>query len=174
MAPSATPAATFTKDRVRNPPAHRSPYTTRFLDAAQRFSTATVKARNYDGNQLTIPIISQQAKKDRNDVRPTAWFGDGTKSKRSIAEKQVMLSRTYEDVIGLRNQPILKQLNGHRRVFQQNFVQGCLSFPQMVHNNDRCAHIRGRMADNAGEGIEASGRTSESRSGKMLNQVNRL
>ena len=92
---------------------------------------------------------------------PTAWFGDGTKSKRSIAEKQVMLSRTYEDVIGLRNQPILKQLNGHRRVFQQNFVQGCLSFPQMVHDDDRCAHIGGKMADKAGEGIEASGRTSD-------------
>ena len=31
----------------------------------------------------------------------------------------------------------------------------------MVHDDDRCAHIGGKMADKAGEGIEASGRTSD-------------
>jgi hypothetical protein len=77
-----------------------------------------------------------------------------------------MLLRDDEHVVWLNNQPFRDQFNRHSRELREDIMQHSRDRPHMIDDDDCDTHIRWKMLEQPGIGIETPGGTADANDGE--------
>ena len=122
---------------------------------------------------LAAPAISsgEGSQEDRDHVGPTPRFRYRLQTELSAKDVQVPFFRDDEDVVGSNDQTIRDQLNRHRRVPRQDFVQLGSDGPQVIDDNDRHPHVDRQMSQEPGIGIKPASRSTDANNRKVVGDI---